>query len=331
MGYENFDRQYRLAAGPGGAEAFEIGETSLEHPEALHVSFSFQKSDLTTQNTGKIEIYNLSKAHLAVLEKKDCIVSFRAGYGTHMPLIFTGFVSFVKTVADGADRKTEIEVLDSLVNIRDTYVSVSYNGVVNWKTILDDTAAQIGVVIVYSYNATTFIDCENGFAYVGPAKNILTKGCECNGMTWSIQNGVLQIKMIGDAMSDQVYVLSASTGMIGSPEKVTIKDSEQTTESMTGWDVTYFLNGAINVNDFVRLESEDVTGYFYVYSQDISGDNVSGDWVCKSRLLPLTNMVTGASAIETDNAVASNKTLDEDGSGGSSGDSFSDLVDYYGG
>lgn len=42
---------------------------------------------------------------------------------------------------------------------------------------------------------------------------------------------------------------------------------------------------AINIDDFVRVESETVKGYFRVYSLDIEGDNVSGDWKCKARLL----------------------------------------------
>ena len=50
----------------------------------------------------------------------------------------------------------------------------------------------------------------------------------------------------------------------------------------------YFLNGAINIDDYVKLESDTVTGYFRVYSLEISGDNVSGDWICKARLLEVS-------------------------------------------
>jgi hypothetical protein len=81
--------------------------------------------------------------------------------------------------------------------------------------------------------------------------------------------------------------------MIGRPEKVTVKDSDDSSVTRTGWDVTFLLNGAVDVNDYVRLESEYATGYFYVYSIQISGDNVSGDWTCKARLLELVN--SGAS------------------------------------
>ena len=286
-GYDNFDRQYRLAAGPAGAAGFEVGGTSKAQPVALHVNFSLQKSDLETQNTGRVTLWNLNPSQLAVLNEKDCVVSLKAGYGSKLALIFAGIVSYVSTTIDSADRKTEIEVIDNLVEIRDTYVSVSYNGTVNWKIIFDDVAAQMGVAVSYSYNAE-FVDISNGFSFVGLARDIMTKGCKCCNLSWSIQNGVMQVKKPGDVMSREVYVLSPDTGLLGIPARVVITQDEATGKNTLGWDVEYFLNGAINIDDYVKLESETVTGYFRVYSLEISGDNVSGDWICKARLLEVS-------------------------------------------
>lgn len=286
-GYDNFDRQYRLAAGPAGGAGFEMGETSKAQPVALHVNFSLQKSDLETQNTGRVTLWNLNPSQLAVLNEKDCVVSLKAGYGSKLALIFAGIVSYVSTTIDSADRKTEIEVIDNLVEIRDTYVSVSYNGTVNWKIIFDDVAAQMGVAVSYSYNAE-FVDISNGFSFVGLARDIMTKGCKCCNLSWSIQNGVMQVKKPGDVMSREVYVLSPDTGLLGIPARVVITQDEATGKNTLGWDVEYFLNGAINIDDYVKLESETVTGYFRVYSLEISGDNVSGDWICKARLLEVS-------------------------------------------
>ena len=116
----------------------------------------------------------------------------------------------------------------------------------------------------------------------------MTKGCDCCSLTWSLQNGVMQVKKPGDTMSREVYVLSPDSGMIGIPERVVIAQDEATGQNKLGWDVEYFLNGAINIDDYVKVESETVTGYFRVYSLDIQGDNVSGDWLCKARLLEVS-------------------------------------------
>ena len=290
--YDNFDRQYRVSAGPAGGGGFEIGAASdPDHPVVPHIEFNCEKTDCEAQNTGKLSIWNLSPEHLAVLNEKDCAISLRAGYGNSMPLIFAGIISFSRTVMDGADRKTEIEVVDNLLPVRDTYVSVSYQGKVNWKTILDDVAAQMGVAITYSYNAT-FVDINNGFSYVGLAKEILTKGCECCRLTWSIQNGVLQIKRPGDVMQREVYVLSAVTGLINIPVRILIEENTTSKDEISvkqyGWEVEYFLNGAIGIDDYVMLDSKYASGYFRVHKLSMTGDNASGDWLCKAELLELT-------------------------------------------
>ena len=247
-GYQNFDRQYRVACGPAGGTGFEIGATSPGQPVPLHISFSIQKSDLETQNTGKVTLWNLNKEHLSVIKEKDCVLSLKAGYGNVMPLIFAGIISFVSITNDGADRKTEIDVVDNLVEIRDTYVTISYNGTVNWKTIFDDVATQMGVAVSYSYNAE-FADIANGFSFVGQARDIMTKGCKCCGLVWSLQNGVMQVKKPNDVMSKEVFLLTPDTGLIGIPTQVVVTQAEATGENKIGWDVQYFLNGAIHIDD----------------------------------------------------------------------------------
>lgn len=347
--YPNFNRSYRVAAGKAGQKGFEVGAYGPGQPIPLHVDFSFEKSDLTSQNTGRVTLWNLNPQQLAVLNQKDCVVSVRAGYGDNLSLIFAGVVTVATTTMDEADRKTEIEVVDNLIQIRDTYISIAYKGKVNWKTIMDDVAGQMGVAVTYSYNAK-FTDVENGYSFVGQAKKVMDKGCACCGLTWSLQNGVMQVKRPGDTMSREVFVLNGKTGLLGVPAKVMINEDQTNGKSSStgsaanvtgadassaaaaaastakemgvpgateaaemagvstnakstkstkssgskstsqkkmieGWDVQYFMNAAITVNDYVKLESKTITGYFRVQSVSIEGDNISGDWICKARLL----------------------------------------------
>lgn len=278
---KNFDRTYRLSIGKSGAEGFELGEGS----RPLHISFSVEKADTDSANTAKVSIWNLNGTHKAALNQKDCVVALRAGYGTVMPLIFTGVVTFAKTKADGSDEVTEIELVDNRIELRDTYVSVSYTGAVSCKTLIEDTAKQMGVAVTFSYNAA-FADIPNGYSYVGAARNVLTKACQTSGLTWSINNGVLQVKKPGDTMSREVYELSAETGLINTPNRVQISKDEG--KSDYGWDVEYLMNAAINIDDYVYLNSRYAKGYFRVYSVTIEGDNMEGSWTCTARLLECT-------------------------------------------
>ena len=87
-----FDRQVRVAIGEGGGPGYEIG-ASAANGIPIHVKFSFEKADVESPNTGKVTIWNLNKEHLAELEKQDCIVVVRAGYGSNLTEAFSGTVT----------------------------------------------------------------------------------------------------------------------------------------------------------------------------------------------------------------------------------------------
>jgi len=279
-----FDRQYRLAAGPAGGEGFEIGETSPENPTALHINFSVDKCDTETPNTATVSLWNLSPEHLAILNDEDCVVTIKAGYGNLVPLVFVGTVTFISTEQDGADRETSIELADGRIELRDTYVSLSYSGLINSKKIIEDVAAQMGVTVSFSYNAQ-FYDFPTGFSFIGPGRVALDKACASSGLDWQIQNGILQVKMSRDTMTREVFVLSPDSGLLYIPKKITYGKDSKGDGEQSGYEVIYLMNGAIGIADFVRIESREVKGYFRVKSIEMKGDNIEGDWICTARLL----------------------------------------------
>jgi hypothetical protein len=275
-----FDRQYRFSAGKSGSAGFEIGEAD---PVGLHIYFNVQKADVSSANTSKITLWNLNKQHLAVLNEKDCIVTLKAGYGSVMPLIFVGAVSNIETVIDGADRMTEIEAVDGRIELRDTYVSLSYKGKINTKKVVQDVAGQMGLPVTFSYNAE-FSDYPNGFSFIGAGKTVLDKLCAPTGLIWEIQNGILQIKRKNDTMNREVFVISPDSGLIGIPKRLTEGAENDTDKIKSGWEAVYFLNGAVGVGDYVKIESETVTGYFRVHTVEHDGDNLEGDWLSTAKL-----------------------------------------------
>jgi len=286
---QNFDRQYRFSAGPAGKPdaGFEVGATTVESPTALHISFSVDKNDTETPNTATISLWNLSPEQLSILNEKDCYVALRAGYNTHMTLLFVGAITYVETSLDVGDRETRIEVADGGVELRDCYVSLSYAGVINTKKIIDDIAAEMGVTLTYSYNAE-FADLPDGFSCVGTGRVALDKACASSGLDWGIQNGVLQVKKRGDTMTREVYLLDADSGLLGIPKKVNFGSNAENAEDESGYEVDYQLNGAIGVGDFIRLESIVAQGYFRIKSVELKGDNLSGDWMCNAKLIEAT-------------------------------------------
>jgi hypothetical protein len=93
-------------------------------------------------------------------------------------------------------------------------------------------------------------------------------------------------------MTREVYVLSSDSGLIGIPKKIMLSPTGVTQDSTgtgekerPGFEVDYFLNGAIGIGDYVKLESKIATGFFRVHSIDMRGDNIEGDWMCTAQII----------------------------------------------
>jgi len=201
-----------------------------------------------------------------------------------MTLIFVGVVTYTETALDGVDRETAIEVSDGRVELRDTHVSLAYSGQTNSKKIIEDIAGEMGVPVNFSYNAQ-FYDFPKGFSVIGLGRVGLDKACASSGLQWQIQNGILQVKNKRDTMTREVFVLSPDSGLLGVPKKINIGKDADGDEDQPGWEVVYFLNGAIGIGDYVRLESKAVQGCFRVRSIEMAGDNLEGDWTCTAKLI----------------------------------------------
>lgn len=290
----NWNRAYRFVAGAAGT-GFEIGATPAAG-RALHIKFDLEKTDVSSNNTGTISIWNLNDEHVSVLEQQDCMIEIHAGYGNTLPLIFCGNVTNPETELEGADRKTTIDVVDGRIPIRDSVVALSYQGVIPVATILNDCIAQMGITCIYSQGAMKVLaemKMPNGYSYGGAAANCLTQICDMCGFKWSIQNGVAQVHMPGEPISVQAYILSESTGLIRIPKRIAFAAESTSQEAATtatqyGYEVEYFLNGAINVNDMVQLQSKAASGFFRVKNIKITGDNLESDWTCTAQLLEVT-------------------------------------------
>lgn len=282
----NFLRSYSIVCGSKGASGFEIGNNQSD--DVLHISFSVEKSNTETPNNGKVQIWNLSPSSLNVLDGKDCILELKAGYGNNRSIILVGNVVSAITTLDNADRMTEIEVVDGKVELSDTLISLSKNGIVNTRTLYQEIADTMGISIIFA-EYLQFPDFPNGFSFIGSAKNALHKITTACSHSFSIQNGVLQITMPGKQIQSSVYLLSSESGLIGIPKKISLesKDENNKDKKETGYEIEYLLNGAIGINDIIRIESKALTGEFLVIKVIFDGDNLEGAWKCTAQVIAI--------------------------------------------
>lgn len=286
MSNENFMRRYILRCGKMGSNGFEIGHINSASEDALHISFSIEKSDTESANTAKVQIWNLSNKNLKVLDSKDCILELKAGYGENTPLALVGSISSVITTRDNADRMTEIEVVDGRVGLRDANVSISMNGKVNSKKVYELLANKMGMPMVFASDLK-FKTFPKGFSFVGKARTCLQKLATYNKHRWTIQNEIIQITNPGKAISSRAFLLNKETGLIGIPKQITLSTDANNSKTRNGYEIEYLMNCSIGVNDVIELDSSTAKGYFRVYKLTIDGDNLEGDWCCTAQVLKI--------------------------------------------
>ena len=298
---EQWDRQYRLSAGQPGSTGFMIGSESSGR--SLHISFSLEKSDTQSSNTGTITISNLNDTHKAQLSEEDCYIELAAGYSSNLGNIFSGWVDSTEEDLSGGDRDMKIEVIDGFLNT-DLQGSISLSGTVTCQAVVDACVEKLevtsSVITEAAAEKLALAMYDNGFAFVGKYRAALQNVCRKAGVTFSIQNGILQIYVSGEAVTESAYILSSKTGLISIPKKITISesnsnsgtssddDSDGTAETgIPGYEVEYFLNPAIGVNDLVQVDSSQITGFYRVHKLTITGDNYTGDWKCTAQLIEI--------------------------------------------
>ena len=291
-----FKRIIRLTVGQPGKDGVVI--------EHLRISFDIDK-DLTQQtNKCNVKIYNLAPETRKKIERPDSVCILEVGYaeGAGLRRIFVGAITQAWTGDVGADAVTELEMSDGQVAIRDSVISLGYSAGTNGSKVVHDIAAQMGLIL-HIADDVAFEDYPNGFSYAGYAKTALDKVCSASGATWSIQNNELQVIMGGGTTGIRALVFSASSGLIGSPERIVrgVKradsDKEETKkkkrkvkkkdkqEKKAGWKIKTLLAPTVNPGDATRVESRTVTGWFRVETLKHSGDTHGNEWYTEHELI----------------------------------------------
>lgn len=293
-----FNRTYRLLIGKKG----ETKNAILIEPP-MRITFDVQKDVESEPNENSIKIYNLSAETRKAVEKPNLRCVLYAGYAeeNEPTLLCSGDIATAYSYRDGGDWVTELFVLDGLIEIRDTAVSLGYAGGVSSQLILNDIAGQMGLKLIAGEELIER-KWANGFSFYGAARTALNKIVAGTGLEWSVQNGELQVVNKARTTRRQGVVLAVDTGLIGSPERVREaarskqadendkksakkQNVEPSQQAKDGWNVRSLLLPQINPADKVKIESLTVEGWFRAESVKHTGDSHSGEWQTELHLV----------------------------------------------
>lgn len=242
----------------------------------LDLSFSVSKDLTPKPNKAEIKIWNLTEAHRSAIEQmKDVPCLIEAGYKAGTSNIFLGDLRSSLTVIEGPDWVTSLSSGDGEKATQKARVNISVKKNTPTTDILKLAAKSLGVGEGNLKTAASQIQSAGlgtiftaGTVLSGSAVREMTNICRAVGLTWSVQDGKLQILPLAKALDGEAIKLSAATGMVGSPS-VDTKGVLKVTTLM----IPDVFPGRKIVLDAVRLK-----GQYRIEKTQHQGDTFGGDW-----------------------------------------------------
>jgi hypothetical protein len=207
-------------------------------------------------NEAEIRIWNLSDDSINRIKRGD-VALVNAGYKGDVGTILYGFISKIQTRWDGMDRVTTINIMDSDDITSRKVTDIAYTPGTLASYILRDMAGQLGLPVGQMHLNQDYRYEEGYTASDEVSKVIQDVAADC-GTSAYVNKGKLYIRNLRIG-ADDVFSLSATTGLIGSPEP-------WEDESFSGFNLISQLQYRITTASVIDLSCRQFTGRLHVRS-----------------------------------------------------------------
>lgn len=227
------------------------GNVKINNTE-LDIYFDIPFDDDLDPNLSEITVFNLSKTTITKLIKGQKL-SVNAGYKEDKGLILNGVISSVTSRRTGADKETIIKVLDSIpYNVKKT-IQKSYKKSIKADAIIKELSKAVGLniaILKLPYNKVY----KKGYSIDNEIINEIQKIAKDCGASAYISRQQIYIRSIYEGDNNKL-VLSADTGLIGSPEYFE-EEREGTTKK--GYKTKSLLQYRLSTAAIMKIQSREV-------------------------------------------------------------------------
>ena len=274
-----YKRVYELTVIPPGGEARII--------RGLRLSFEITKNILSFPNIARLTLYNPNQDTLSALQERYTKIVLNAGYEGDMRLLFKGDVRNVFQNKAGRDRLLTIYSGDGEKSWQNATFNKTLSENLSVKSAIEELLKTFSDINIGTLQGLPQVaDKLRGQVLSGSSKDIMDNFAEEYGFAWSIQDGEIVITPDTEPLEgDEAVLITAATGMIGSP-----------TVTEIGADVTTLLNPRLLPNRAFLIESlnAEVTignlffrnikrttaeGLYKIQEVTFKGDSRDGDWL----------------------------------------------------
>lgn len=235
------------------------------------------KKDLKPQpNTCDLKVFNLTEEHRSAIEqKKTAQVQVEAGYENGTSILFLGTLRTSLSVWQGPDCITALSSGDGEKAIQTARVNIPVKKNTKTPDVLKAVAKALGVGDGNLNSALAKLKASGigdffsqGTVLTGSASREMTAICRSCGLTWSIQDGKLQILPLRQSLDGTAINLSPDTGLIGSP----------TVDNKGVMSCKMLLIPDVLPGRKLVLKSDRLKGQYRIEEVNSSGDTASTDW-----------------------------------------------------
>ncbi len=241
--------------------------------EGLRMSFKVEKTLTKNPNTCELTITNLSAERRAQLQKHGVRVILRAGYKETVAQIFSGDARTIDHSHDKASWHTKIQCGDGERAFQFARFSETYAPGARVSDVIRDVATALGLDVGNAVAQTRALtgpldSFVTGYVAHGRASNVLDELLRSVGLTWSIQDGALQVLSSTEAVPGEGLLISASSGLVGSPEY----GNPEKKGGPAPLIVKSLLQPTARCGALIALESESHRGTYRITKLSHSGD-----------------------------------------------------------
>lgn len=232
----------------------------------MHVKFKITAMNEESPNTGTFRVYNLSPETVkAIISKNNGVeytkVQFQAGYenGAYGQVFAGTIMQFRKGRENSTDTYLDILAADGDVFYNFGTMAASVAAGTTKNEIIAKIAEQMGLPLGYvpPISGGTL---PRGKVFWGMGRLGMRNVAQSSGMSWTIEDGKLQMIPLKGYLPGEAVALNSSTGMIGLPE--------QTDE---GIKVRTLLNPKLKLGGLIQIDNQSINQTIAQASQVIPG------------------------------------------------------------
>lgn len=254
----------------------------------LEIRFDISKSSdikRTGGNSAVIEIYNLSRTQIQLLESEYLSVKFAVGYKESGPrVVVEGNVIETSTVKMGTEYVTQLKMGEGYSELNHEKLKGLVSPGKTVQDVIEEIRQQMPGVARGAYTGTNLNNpIVFGWPLNGTPREMLKRLCEAHNLEYSVSGGVLSVTEENGLLTKDTVLaplVNESTGLIDVPfyTSETGRKMPGNKKRRRGVQFKALLNTECIPGRIVRIESEFITGIYRINTARFSGDFRGQDW-----------------------------------------------------